>query len=100
VPSCIQLGMSEFFPIPILYDGKNPLLVDGKEPGLSHAKNAVGGSKNIPLTAERIIRCMKGHIPQECRNFFLFLQCSWDKILGKKTTTNLSHPCKMPVVGV
>jgi len=50
--------MSEFFPIPILYAGKNPLLVDGRDPGLSHAKNAEGGSKSIPLTAEGIIRRM------------------------------------------
>ncbi len=28
-------------------------------PGLSDAKNAVGGSKNIPLTAERIIAICK-----------------------------------------
>jgi hypothetical protein len=35
-------------------------------------KNAVGGSKNIPLTAEGIIRHMLGHIPLECRNIFLF----------------------------
>ncbi len=37
--------------------------------------NSVGGSKNIPLTAEGIIRHMKGNIPQKCRNIFLFLQC-------------------------
>ena len=40
--------MSEFFPIPNLYAVKNPLLVDGRDPGLSQAKNAVGGSVNIP----------------------------------------------------
>jgi hypothetical protein len=50
--------MSEFFPIPVLYAGKNPLLVDGRDPGLSHAENPEGGSKNIPLTAEGIIRRM------------------------------------------
>jgi hypothetical protein len=44
--------MSEFSPIPTLYTRKNPVLADGSDPGLSHAKkNAVGGSKNIPLTA-------------------------------------------------
>jgi hypothetical protein len=50
--------MSELFRIPILYAGKNPFFVDGRDPGLSHAKNTVGGSKNIPLTAEGIIRRM------------------------------------------
>ncbi len=50
--------MSEFFPFPILYAGKNTLLVDGRDPGLSHAKKAVGGSKNIPLATEGIIRRM------------------------------------------
>jgi hypothetical protein len=33
--------MSAFFPIPILYAGKNPLLVDGRDPGLSHAKKTL-----------------------------------------------------------
>ncbi len=47
--------MSELFRIPILYAGKNPLFVDGRDPGLSRP---VGGSKNIPLTAEGIIRRM------------------------------------------
>ncbi len=50
--------MSEFFPIPILYAGKNPLLLMEGLPGLSDAKNVVGGSKNIPLTAEGITRHM------------------------------------------
>jgi hypothetical protein len=39
--------MSEFFPIPILYAGIPAYLMQ---------KNAVGGSKNIPPTAEGIIR--------------------------------------------
>ncbi len=50
--------MSEFFTIPILYAGEKPLLVDGRDPGLSHAKKRVGGSKNIPLTAEEIFYLM------------------------------------------
>jgi hypothetical protein len=51
--------MSEFFHIPTLSPGKNPLLADGRDPGLSHAKKtAVVGSKNIPLTAQGIIRRM------------------------------------------
>ncbi len=51
--------MSEFFPFPILYAGKNPLLVDGRgPPDYLMQKNAVGGSKIIPLTAEGIIRHM------------------------------------------
>jgi hypothetical protein len=33
--------MSEIFPIPILYPGKNPLLVDGRDLRLSHAKKTL-----------------------------------------------------------
>jgi hypothetical protein len=44
--------MSEFFPIPTLYSGKIYFLADGRDLGQSHVKNAVGGSKNIHLTAE------------------------------------------------
>ncbi len=50
--------MSEFFPIPILYAWKNPSFVDGRIRAYLMQKNAVGGSKNIPLTAEGIIRRM------------------------------------------
>jgi hypothetical protein len=50
--------MSEFFPIPTLPAGKNPLPVDGGIPAYLMQKNAVGGRKNIPLTAEGIIRRM------------------------------------------
>jgi hypothetical protein len=50
--------MSEFFPIPILYAGKNPFLADGRDPSLYHEKNAVGGIKTNPLTPEGIIRRM------------------------------------------
>ncbi len=57
--------MSEFFPqcrnfsqFPSYMPGKNPSLLMEWIPGLSDAKNAVSGSKNIPLTAERIIRQM------------------------------------------
>jgi hypothetical protein len=38
--------------------GKIPSLLMEGLPGLSDAKNAVGGSKNIPLIAEGIIRHM------------------------------------------
>jgi hypothetical protein len=51
-------GDSNFVSFPTLYAGKNPLLVDGRDPSLYHAKNAVGGSKNIPLTAAEIVRRM------------------------------------------
>jgi hypothetical protein len=55
--------MSEFFPpcryftqFPSYMPGKIPSLLMEGLPGLSDAKNAVGDSKNIPLTAEGIIR--------------------------------------------
>ncbi len=57
--------MSEFFPpcrnfsqFPSYMPGKIPSLLMEGLPRLSDAKNAVGGSKNIPLTAEGIIRHM------------------------------------------
>jgi hypothetical protein len=57
--------MSEFFPpcrnfsqFPSYMPGKIPSLLMEGLPGLSDAKNALGGSKNIPLTAEGIIRHM------------------------------------------
>jgi hypothetical protein len=51
--------MSEFFPIPILYAGKNPLLVLTEWiPAYLMQNNAVCDGKNIPLTAEGIIHRM------------------------------------------
>ncbi len=45
-----------FFPIPILYAGKIPSLTEGIPAYFMQNKSAVGGSKNIPLTVEGIIR--------------------------------------------
>jgi hypothetical protein len=51
---------------------KNPSLLTEGIPAYLMQKNAVGGSKNIPLTAEGIFCSMSGHIPQECRTTFPF----------------------------
>ncbi len=82
--------MSEFFPAcrnfshhvgifpifhPICREKSAPCWWKGS-PVYMMQKNAVGGSKNIPLTAEGIIRHMEGNIPQECRNTFLFFTVS------------------------
>ncbi len=59
-------------------------------------KNAVGGSNNNPLTAEGVIRRMCGHIPQECRKIFLFLQCSSVNV----QSVSQSIVCSVGVQGV
>jgi hypothetical protein len=47
-----------FSQFPSYMPGKIPSFLMEGLPGLSDAKNAVGDSKNIPLTAEGIIRHM------------------------------------------
>jgi hypothetical protein len=61
--------MSEFFPLPILYAGKIPSLLTEGFPAYLMQRNAVGGSKNIPLTAEGIIR-RKAISRKSAENFF------------------------------
>ncbi len=66
-PSC-----RNFSPFPSYMPGKKPSLLTEGIPAYLMQKNAVGGSKNIPLTAEGIFCRMYGHIPQKCRKAFPF----------------------------
>jgi hypothetical protein len=61
--------MSEIFwsfsSSPLFIPGKLPSLLTEGIPGYLMGKNAVGVSKNIPLTTEGIIRRTLGHFPTE-----------------------------------
>ncbi len=76
--------MSEFFPIPILYAGKNPLLVDGRAPRSIWCKKTLWVAVKIflSLLRESSFIC-KAISRKSAETFSFFLQC---RSFGGKTT--------------
>ncbi len=71
--------MSEFFPIPILYAGKNPLLVDARDPRSIWCKQTLWVAVTIfPLLLRESSVICKDIFRKSAETLSFFLQCRWE----------------------